>query len=228
MNASRPLLLGHRGARRHAPENTLEAFDLCLRHGCDGFEFDVRRCADGRDVICHDPSIGRREVAKSNFDQLGAPCLEDVLAQYASRGFLDIELKVEGLERIVVELIRRYPPRRGYFVTSFLPGVVETLHEIDARVPLGLICDSRSQLVGWPSFPVQAIFLERRLCSANVVDALQRAGKSVFVWTINRVREMHELAEQGVDGIISDDTELLAQTLVSGGDPYGRRLDQKR
>lgn len=228
MKAARPLLLGHRGARRHAPENTLEAFDLCLLHGCDGFEFDVRLCADGHDVICHDARIARHEVAKSNFDQLGAPCLEDVLARYASRAFLDIELKVEGLETAVVELVRRYPPRRGYFVSSFLPGVVEALYRLDAHIPLGLICNSRSQLAGWTAVPVQALFLERRLCSAVAADALHRAGKQVFVWTINRAEEMHGFAALGVDGIISDDTELLAQTLLSGGDPHGGRLHQER
>ncbi len=38
----KPLLLGHRGAKSYAPENTIEAFELALQHGCDGFEFDVR------------------------------------------------------------------------------------------------------------------------------------------------------------------------------------------
>jgi glycerophosphoryl diester phosphodiesterase len=223
LNSSRPLLLGHRGARRHAPENTLEAFDLCLRHGCDGFEFDVRRCADGGAVICHDPTLGRREVAKSNFDQLGAPCLEDILARYASRAFLDIELKVRGLETVVAELVRRYPPRRGYFVSSFLPDVLESLYRLDRTVPLGLICDSHNQLAGWTGSPVKALFLERRLCTPAALDALHRAGKQVFVWTINREQEMFDFGERGVEGIISDDTELLGKTLVSGGDTSGGR-----
>ncbi|MGH9524627.1 MAG: glycerophosphodiester phosphodiesterase [Terriglobales bacterium] len=225
---ARPLLLGHRGARRHAPENTLEAFDLSLRHGCDGFEFDVRLCADGHDVICHDPKIGRHEVARSSFDQLGAPCLEDVLAGYASRAVLDIELKVEGLEPVVVELVRRYPPRRGYFISSFLPTVAEALYRIDRSLPLGLICDSASQLAAWKGVPVRAMFLERRLCSAAAVAALHGAGKQVFVWTINREREMLDFAELGVDGIISDDTDLLAKTFPSGSDSPGGRPHQER
>ena len=37
------LLLGHRGARQYATENSFDAFDVALEHGCDGFEFDVRR-----------------------------------------------------------------------------------------------------------------------------------------------------------------------------------------
>ena len=44
------LLLGHRGARLYAPENTIPAFDLCLKHGADGFEFDVR-CTRSKESI---------------------------------------------------------------------------------------------------------------------------------------------------------------------------------
>ncbi|MBZ5549684.1 MAG: glycerophosphodiester phosphodiesterase [Acidobacteriia bacterium] len=64
---TQPLLLGHRGARasRNIPENTLASFELCLQHGCDGFEFDVRRSADGAAVICHDAKYNGMEIAKT-------------------------------------------------------------------------------------------------------------------------------------------------------------------
>jgi glycerophosphoryl diester phosphodiesterase len=39
------------------------------------------------------------------------------------------------------------------------------------------------------------------------------AGKQLFVWTVNREHDMRKFAEIGVDGIISDDTALLARTL---------------
>lgn len=214
---ARTLLLGHRGARRAAPENTLEAFDLCLRHGCDGFEFDVRRCADGQGVICHDPKLRGRDVARSKFEALQAPSLEDVLARYGSRTFLDIELKVPGLESSVTELVRRYSGPGKYCISSFLPEVVEGLYRNDPKLSLGLICGSRAQLACWTGVPIQTLFLETGLCSTAVVDALHAAGKKVMVWTVNREREMRAFAELGVDGIISDDTALLAQTLGSGG-----------
>lgn len=224
--AARPLLLGHRGARREAPENTLEAFDLALRHGCDGFEFDVRLCADAQAVICHDPKLGRREVAKARFHELGAPSLEDVLARFGSRAFLDVELKVEGLEQCTVALLKQCPPRRGYFVSSFLPRVLENLYRLDPSLPLGLICDTRTQLAGWTGSPMEALFLERRLCNAALVEALHRAGKQVYVWTVNREREMIAMAEMGVNGIISDETSLLVKTL--GSDAHGGGTHQER
>src|SRR5271167_3343491 len=98
------LLLGHRGARasREIPENTLASFELCLQHRCDGFEFDVRLSADGQAVICHDATVGGISIAKTAAKNLPLPTLEEVLRTFAYRAFLDIELKVAGLEKAVL------------------------------------------------------------------------------------------------------------------------------
>ena len=223
---ARPLLLGHRGARREAPENTLEAFELCLQHGCDGFEFDARLCADGKSIICHDPRLRGKAVAKTPSPDLSAPCLEDVFREFASRAFLDIELKVGGLERIVAELIRESPPAKGYYVSSFLPEVIEALAAVDANLRLGLICDSRKQLSRWQSLPLQALFLHHSLIEAQVIQELKAAKKAVFAWTVNDSGVMRRFANMGLDGIISDDTELLVRTL--GADALDSGANQKR
>jgi glycerophosphoryl diester phosphodiesterase len=54
-----PLNIGHRGAAADAPENTLAAFELALRHGADGVEFDVQLSADGVPVVIHDARLER-------------------------------------------------------------------------------------------------------------------------------------------------------------------------
>lgn len=54
-----PLIIGHRGAAGDAPENTLAAFELALRQGGDGIEFDVHLSADGIPVVIHDPRLDR-------------------------------------------------------------------------------------------------------------------------------------------------------------------------
>ena len=125
-----PLLLGHRGARasRHIPENTLASFELCLQHGCDGFEFDVRRSADEGAVICHDPVVGGLEIRDTLAGVLGLPSLGQVLQQFSLRAFLDIELKVAGLEKQLVAALGEHPPQRGYVVSSFLPEALMAVH----------------------------------------------------------------------------------------------------
>lgn len=50
----RPLAFAHRGARAHAPENTIEAFALGLKLGATGLESDVWITADGHPVLDHD------------------------------------------------------------------------------------------------------------------------------------------------------------------------------
>src|SRR6267378_6141215 len=54
-----PLNIGHRGAAGEAPENTFAAFDLALRQGADGIEFDVHLSADGVPVVIHDARLER-------------------------------------------------------------------------------------------------------------------------------------------------------------------------
>ena len=56
---SRPLVLGHRGASAHFPENTILALRESLRAGADGVELDVMRCASGEVVVVHDDDLLR-------------------------------------------------------------------------------------------------------------------------------------------------------------------------
>lgn len=211
----RPLLLGHRGARasRHIPENTLESFELCLDHGCDGFEFDVRRSLDGAAVICHDAIVRGAEIERTVAADLALPTLEDVLRGFAGRAFLDIELKVAGLEAALIALLRKYPPVRGYVVSSFLPEVLTAIHALDGGIPLGFLCDQPNALARWRELPVEWAIPHVDLVDRELVEGVHGARKKIMVWTVNRVAEIRRLAEWGADAIISDATEMLVDSV---------------
>jgi glycerophosphoryl diester phosphodiesterase len=213
--STRPLLLGHRGARavKSIPENTLASFDRALADGCDGFEFDVRLTFDLEAVICHDPKAGGEKIERATAKQVSQlPRLRDVLQRYRD-SFLDIELKVKGLERTMVDLFLRHKPRRGFVVSSFLPGTLKSLHAEDPTIPLGLICETKTQLRLWSELPVEYVIPIHELADPELIRRVKGAGKKVIVWTVNSAEDMRRFAEQGVDGIISDDTKLLVQTL---------------
>jgi glycerophosphoryl diester phosphodiesterase len=217
---SRPLLLGHRGARsvRAIPENTIASFDQALADGCDGFEFDLRLSEDEEAVVCHDAKVGRYDVSRTLAKDLSKlPRLRDVLQRYRD-SFLDIELKVKGLERIVVDLFLRHKPRRGVVVSSFQPGTLKSLHALDAAIPLGLICEFETQLRLWNELPVQYVILEQKLAEPELIRKIKGGGKKVFVWTVNDAAEMRRFAELRVDGIISDETSLMCRTLRPAAD----------
>jgi glycerophosphoryl diester phosphodiesterase len=224
----RPLLLGHRGARRQAHENTLAAFELSLLHGCDGFEFDVRLTADQRAVVSHDPKLAGMEIGRAKYRQLStrepsACCLEDVLKGFSARAWLDIELKVAGLEQSVIAGLKANSPQCGYVISSFLPEVLHAMHACDPGIPLGLICDDRRVLPLWRELPIVGVFPHHRLVSTNLIEQVHGAGKKILVWTVNEEKEMFRLADWDVDGIISDDTELLARAFGRNPRPSENR-----
>jgi glycerophosphoryl diester phosphodiesterase len=213
-----PLLLGHRGAGalQSIPENTLASFDRALADGCDGFEFDVRLTVDLEAVVSHEAKIGRDKIERAMAKEVSQlPRLRDVLLRYRD-SFLDIELKVKGLERTIVDLFLRLKPREGCVVSSFLPGVLKSLHVEDSTIPLGLICETKTQLRSWSELPVNYVIPHHELVDAELVRKVKGAGKKIIVWTVNDAAAMKQFAEWGVDGIISDDTKLLVQTLGAG------------
>ena len=211
-----PILLGHRGARSVAsvPENTIVSFDLALEHGCDGVEFDLRLTSCGRALVCHNPKVGKIAVSKATARQLlHLPRLEDVLRHYGHRTFLDIELKVRGLESKVLSALRERPANGNYVVSSFIPEVIMELNARSATVPTGIICQKSSQLIHWRKLPVQYVIVHYSLLNRRLINLIHNAGRKVFTWTVNDAKAMVRLANWGVDGIISDDTQLLAKTL---------------
>ncbi len=210
-----PLLLGHRGARasKSVPENTPASFDLALEHGCDGFEFDVRLTGCGRSVVCHDPKVDGIAVAQATAGQLlQLPLLDGVLQHYNQRAFLDIELKVLGLESKLLTLVREFRVERDYVVSSFLPEVIMELKARSAKIQCGIIYDKRENLAGWREINVEYLIPHHSLVTRKLVEAVHDVGRKLLTWTVNDPKTMLRLAEWKVDGLISDDTQLLVST----------------
>ena len=134
-----------------------------------------------------------------------------------SGGFLDLEVKVAGLEDGIVASLQAHRLTGGCIVSSFLPEVLLRLRELAPELPLGLIAQTRKRLALWPSLPIQAVFVYHSLLSRELMSELRAENKQVFVWTVNDRREMLRFAELEVDGIISDDTRLLAETFAESG-----------
>ena len=211
-----PLLLGHRGARAisSVAGNTVSAFDFALQHGCDGFEFDVRLTRDNVAIVCHDPQANELVISRSTAAQFAhLSRLEAVLARYAKSAFLDIELKVPGIEEITLATLREHPPQRGFVVSSFLPQILSELKKRDAAVPLAFICDKKNNLQHWRELPADYVIAHHSLITPKLVNEVSGAGRKIMAWTVNSKALMLRFADWGVHGIISDRPELLVRTL---------------
>jgi glycerophosphoryl diester phosphodiesterase len=174
----------------------------------------VRLTEDGEPVVAHDPRFGKYRIERTLAQQVSSlPRLRDVLKRYQEKAFLDIEVKVKGLERTIVDLFLRHKPRKGCVVSSFLPSAIKALHEHDSTIPLGLICETPTQLREWSELPIAYVISNHELCQAEFVRKVKGAGKKMIVWSVNEAAEMQRFSELGVDGIISDETGLLCRTL---------------
>lgn len=216
--AGRPLIFGHRGSPRHAQENSLRAFDLAFAEGADGVELDVRLTGDGVAVVFHDDALpGGEQISSHSFRGISAAArrqdlslvtLEETLQHLAGKGYLDIEIKEEGLPQVVVSLAERMLPRDSYVFSSFLPEVIAELSELAPAVPTIWIAEecrnveqTLEQLdkLGAAGF---AVWYEE--ISAEFAVQFDRRDIPLFAYTVNKTEIARRLADWGVVGIISD------------------------
>jgi glycerophosphoryl diester phosphodiesterase len=141
------------------------------------------------------------------------PLLDDLVARYGSRAFLDIELKVPGLESCLLKSISHFPPQRGFVVSSFLPDILLDMRARSGSIPLGIICETRKQLQRWPELPLDYVMVKEPLITRDLIEKVHAAEKRILAWTINRNSSMLRLAKWRIDGIISDQPDLLFNTL---------------
>lgn len=109
---ARPITFAHRGARAHAPENTLEAFDLALRLGATGLESDVWSTADGEVVLDHDGivkfGVRKRQISELTKSQLPSyiPTLDELFEKCGSDYHLSLDIKDAASLEIVMSIVR--------------------------------------------------------------------------------------------------------------------------
>ncbi len=204
------LVLGHRGAPREAAENTLESFRRAMEQGADGFEFDVRRSADGRLVVVHDPRLGACAVARSTYARLRAtrrgaamPLLADVLREFGG-AFLDIELKIAGIEAAVLEQTAKFCAPSRFVVTSFHRAVVTRVKELDPTVAVGWLFDRKAPAHLWQELDVQFLAPHYRVLDSRLAEAARRRGLRLITWTANSPQVVRRVIELGVDVVITD------------------------
>lgn len=169
----RPLILAHRGASAHAPENTLSAFELALTQEAHGVELDVKLSADGEIVVIHDATVDRTTDGKGRVSQLTLaalheldagsffsvkfsgekiPTLEEVFETIGDRALINVELTNyntprDGLADKVCDLVKRFGLEERVLFSSFLPSNLKRTRSLLPNTPRGLL--ALGGWVGW-------------------------------------------------------------------------------
>jgi glycerophosphoryl diester phosphodiesterase len=226
---ARPFVLGHRGAREAAPENTERAFELARLEGADGVELDVRLDRDERVIVLHDRTLERvsngsetRDVEALGASELSqvslagerVPLLADVLAWARAHGQrVNVELKRDvSRPHVLIGNVSRVVRASGagpelVLFSSFHPAFLAALGLLSPKIPRAWLLDAGPSLVERaPGFRLlgDGVNPRHELVTAESVARWRRAGALLATWTVNDASEARRVAELGVDTIISD------------------------
>lgn len=225
-----PKAAGHRGWPTRFPDNTLEGF-RAASEVVSLVEIDVRRSADGALVLSHDPEIGGLVVADTPWSQLRVldvggghhPILLGDLMDQVPDLALDIEIKNWPLQpgfepngETALEVASM--ARTGDFLTCFYWVTMDQVKEQFPSVPTGLLIDKGGPY-GDAITHARTVGHEILAPHWSLVDGPVPDDLSVSVWTMNDPDRVADLADWGVDAIITDDPGLIADAIerVRGG-----------
>ena len=247
LDSPHPLAIAHRGYSRDGLENSLTAFRAALDLGCSYLETDINTTADGVAVVFHDATLDRTTdrqgaIARLPYAAVSAARIagrerivtldEFIVALPTARFNLDV--KDAGSVGPVVEAIEKYGLHERVCVASFSE---KRRRQVRAGLSREVASSpGRSLLAAYfllsPWLPVRlrrlmmrdvdvlqipTHFKGMKLVTAASVARAHQTGLKVHVWTVNDPARMHALFDMGVDGIMTDRADLLAEVMRQRG-----------
>ncbi|KMQ74887.1 glycerophosphodiester phosphodiesterase [Marinobacter subterrani] len=227
------IVYGHRGAKGEAPENTLPGFIHAYRHGIRHFELDLVLSKDGKPVLVHDLSVDRTTgqkgiISKYTAAELaamdarrntsswprptGIPSLDDLLDQFDDLEHLQLEVKKDNRHRLnilcnrLTEVIQHRNLYQTAAITSSDTWFLKEIRRRNKNIRIGLVTERKfPRPISMASrLGCEYLCINWKLCSKELVEQAHRRGMHVSTWTVNRIHDMLQLEEMGVDSIITD------------------------
>lgn len=230
------IIVAHRGAAGKAPENTIAAFQQAIDDNADWLELDVQETADGKLIVFHDSDFMKLAGNKTRiweaslaeikeidigswfnpaFSAQRAPTLREVLELARGRVNVLIELKYYGhdqmLEKRVVDVVEACEMVGDTAIMSLRYDALGKVRVLRPEWRLGLL--STKTIGATTDLDIDFMGVQASMARGGYIRRMHRAGKKVFVWTVNDPVTMSRLMSLGVDGIITDEPELAREVL---------------
>lgn len=222
---SKPFTIyGHRGARAHAPENTLLGLETGIRLGADWLEIDVQHHA-GELWLMHDLTLERTTNGRGYLNQHSAaelraldagqgqriPTLAEAMTLIEQRAGLNIELKSwDGCAEAVADHLRTAIaqgwPLQQLRVSSFHLPELWAFKQALPEVSIGVL--SCGVPLDWAAVATEmgadSLHISDEFVDQKLIDDAHARGLKVLVYTVNDPAQMRALMAQGIDGIFTD------------------------
>jgi glycerophosphoryl diester phosphodiesterase len=226
-----PIAFAHRGARAHAPENTLEAFRLALRLGASGLESDVWLTADGVPVLDHDglarAGVRRRPIAALPRSRLPAhvPSLEELYADCGTSFELSLDVKDPGAAVAVVAvgraagagvLGRLWLCHHEWRQVADWRSLSDEVRLVDSTRLRRIREGPERRAAALADAGVDAVNLHHTDWTGGLTTLFHRFGRFAFGWDAQYERVLRELVRMGIDGVYSDHVDVMVDVVAKG------------
>ena len=235
------IIIGHRGARGEAPENTLGGFQYIHNLGIRAVEFDVRQLNDNQLIVMHDDNFLRttgidqplytlNSTALEAYNQANiwmdwekqiTPTLKQSLKIIHDFEHIEVEVKavksMADAERLTIELQKQLQSfENTAVITSFDLKIHQTLQQQNSCFKRGLLIEDS---IGQKAIE-QALTLEccqigwmNQLATDEIILATQKAQLNISVWTVNDIGRAKKLRDLGIQGLITDFPKMMQKEL---------------
>lgn len=231
------LVIGHRGAAGHRPENTLASLRHALTLGVDAVEIDVQML-DAALIVLHDDTLERTTNGHGHFKAMSlaalraldagqgerVPLLEEVIALTRGQVGLHVEVKEAGIAAEVVDFMQAATAdlpdwRPRVRLSSFDVATSAVLAEQRGAMGFGLLYeeDFESALARARRLGAQSLHMPLRALNESAVQRAHGQGLAVYVYTVNTSEDIARCRAANVDGVFSDypDRVIAAQRVGS-------------
>ncbi len=240
---SEALVIAHRGASAVAPENTAASIREAIRLGAKVVEFDVRTTRDGVLVLFHDKELDRLAGRPGSIEELdwetvrgldvgawfgggsfageSVPRFDEAVRLCLEGGAVPLIEHKTGAADAYAEVIRSLDAADRVIVQSFDWKFLRAFREEMPSVRIGALgskelddarladlADLRPDWVGWSFKDFGGANLRR----------LREIGAKVALWTVNDPEAAAAFVEMGVDAIITDVPDKVAERLGRQGE----------
>jgi glycerophosphoryl diester phosphodiesterase len=234
------LVIAHRGASGHAPENTLAAFRKAIALGATFIETDLQLSRDARFLAIHDDTVDRttngrgavRDLTLADLRRLDAgswfgseyagermPTLEEIL-DFAKKNDVVFYLEIKpggswGGEHALIGALRESGEIARTVILSFDSAILATIRQIEPTVMTGLLFEGQIEAPLERALEIGARQLVVRgdLVTPGMIGDAHKKDVQVVCWTVNHPAHMRLLMAAGVDGMISDYPDRVLATL---------------
>ena len=225
-------MLAHQGFALDCKPNTLEAFSAALAAGADYIETDAHGTRDGVAVLFHDDELNGVRIGTLLKSELPdyIPTLSSALTTFPHTKF-NIDIKNVEASVPVASEIRAHSAQERVLLTSFdnsrrkrtmelAPGTASSpaVSEFGPALLAALLGQQwlvNRKLTGFDAVQIPARVMGINIVSKRLVKMYHTAGVKVHVWTINDPEVMVKLKLAGVDGVVTDRTDLAVRALKS-------------